>query len=142
MSRNILQPSRKLSYHYQTFPTSVSPPSSRGRPPAHDYSKDDPRSPIRSSASSILSTRETTGGVSGGRGGGGGGGGGGGDNRTGGDQNTPVPTRQLVVLAIISLAEQTALNSISPYLPRMAASFPEVDIKRLAPPSEPCGPGF
>lgn len=40
---------------------------------------------------------------------------------------TPLPTRQLVVLAIISLSEQTALNSISPYLPQMASSFPEVD---------------
>ena len=36
------------------------------------------------------------------------------------------PTRQLIVLAIISLAEQTALNSISPYLPHMTASFPGV----------------
>lgn len=35
--------------------------------------------------------------------------------------------RQLIVLAIIALAEQTALNSISPYLPEMAATFPEVD---------------
>ena len=40
---------------------------------------------------------------------------------------TPLPTRQLVILAIISLSEQTALNSISPYLPLMASSFPEVD---------------
>jgi MFS family permease len=30
------------------------------------------------------------------------------------------------VLAIIALAEQTALNSISPYLPEMASKFPEV----------------
>jgi MFS family permease len=39
---------------------------------------------------------------------------------------SPLPTRQLVVLAIIALAEQTALNSISPYLPEMTKSFPEV----------------
>ncbi|PVI06042.1 MFS transporter-like protein [Periconia macrospinosa] len=39
---------------------------------------------------------------------------------------TPLPTRQLVVLAVIALAEQTALNSISPYLPEMTATFPEV----------------
>ena len=30
------------------------------------------------------------------------------------------------MLAIIALAEQTALNSISPYLPEMAQAFPEV----------------
>ena len=40
---------------------------------------------------------------------------------------SPLPTRQLIVLAIIALSEQTALNSISPYLPQMASSFPEVD---------------
>jgi MFS family permease len=39
---------------------------------------------------------------------------------------SPLPTRQLAVLAVIALAEQTALNSISPYLPEMAKSFPEV----------------
>jgi MFS family permease len=33
----------------------------------------------------------------------------------------------MAMLAVIALCEQTALNSISPYLPRMAASFPEVD---------------
>jgi MFS family permease len=40
---------------------------------------------------------------------------------------TPLPKRQLGILAVIALAEQTALNSISPYLPEMASSFPEVD---------------
>lgn len=114
MSRSTL-PRRKSSYHYQTFPTSVSPPASRGRPPTHDHSKDDPRSPIRSSASSFLSARDANGP-------------GGCSNPT--DHNTPVPKRQLIILAIISLAEQTALNSISPYLPEMAATFPEVDITR------------
>jgi predicted MFS family arabinose efflux permease len=33
----------------------------------------------------------------------------------------------LIILAIISLAEQTALNSISPYLPQMTSAFPDVD---------------
>lgn len=33
----------------------------------------------------------------------------------------------MLVLAIIALSEQTALNSISPYLPDMASTFPEVD---------------
>ena len=33
----------------------------------------------------------------------------------------------MAILAIIALSEQTALNSISPYLPSMASSFPGVD---------------
>lgn len=40
---------------------------------------------------------------------------------------SPLPKRQLAVLAMIALAEQTALNSISPYLPDMASKFPEVN---------------
>lgn len=40
---------------------------------------------------------------------------------------TPLPKGQLSILAVIALAEQTALNSISPYLPEMASTFPEVD---------------
>ncbi|KAG9719876.1 MFS general substrate transporter, partial [Aureobasidium melanogenum] len=39
---------------------------------------------------------------------------------------TPLPKAQLAILAVIALAEQTALNSISPYLPAMASTFPEV----------------
>jgi MFS family permease len=39
---------------------------------------------------------------------------------------SPLPTRQLMVLAVIALAEQTALNSISPYLPEMTKSFSAV----------------
>ncbi|KAL8707988.1 MAG: hypothetical protein Q9220_007068 [cf. Caloplaca sp. 1 TL-2023] len=42
-------------------------------------------------------------------------------------QQSPLPKRQLAILAVIALAEQTALNSISPYLPQMASTFPEVD---------------
>lgn len=42
-------------------------------------------------------------------------------------QETPLPKRQLAILAVIALAEQTALNSISPYLPEMVAGFPEVE---------------
>lgn len=44
-----------------------------------------------------------------------------------GHQETPLPKKQMAILAVIALCEQTALNSISPYLPEMAASFPEVD---------------
>lgn len=40
---------------------------------------------------------------------------------------TPLPKKQLAILAVIALAEQTALNSISPYLPEMASKFPEVE---------------
>ena len=39
----------------------------------------------------------------------------------------PLPKKQLAILAVIALSEQTAFNSISPYLPSMAASFPEVN---------------
>jgi hypothetical protein len=39
---------------------------------------------------------------------------------------TPLPWKQLCLLAILSLAEQTALNSISPYLPEMVGSFDEI----------------
>lgn len=39
---------------------------------------------------------------------------------------TALPWKQLGLLALVSLAEQTALNSISPYLPRMVASFSDV----------------
>ena len=85
--------------HYQTF--STPPPKSKGRPPSE--------SPERSShigrhgrhgrhASTSSSNIES-----------------------------PLPTRQLIVLAVIALCEQTALNSIGPYLPQMASTFPEVD---------------
>lgn len=40
---------------------------------------------------------------------------------------SPLPMKQMAVLAFIALAEQTALNSISPYLPDMASTFPEVE---------------
>jgi MFS family permease len=68
--------------------------------------------------------------------GGGGGAGSGSSSLSGQDADdkpdqTPIPYRQLAVLAIISLAEQTALNSISPYLPEMAATFPEVDTQKV-----------
>jgi MFS family permease len=39
---------------------------------------------------------------------------------------TPLPVGQLVILAAIALTEQTAFNSISPYLPEMTSTFPEV----------------
>ncbi|KAI4251790.1 MAG: hypothetical protein LQ352_004661 [Teloschistes flavicans] len=42
-------------------------------------------------------------------------------------RESPLPKRQLAILAVIALSEQTALNSISPYLPQMASTFPDVD---------------
>ena len=42
------------------------------------------------------------------------------------EASTPLPWKQLCLLALLSLAEQTALNSISPYLPTMVASFEEI----------------
>src|SRR5213080_1353237 len=42
-------------------------------------------------------------------------------------EESPLPKGQMAMLAVIALCEQTAFNSISPYLPQMASSFPEVD---------------
>lgn len=47
------------------------------------------------------------------------------------DVKSPLPKRQMAVLAMIALAEQTALNSISPYLPDMASTFPEVEASQV-----------
>lgn len=44
----------------------------------------------------------------------------------GSHSSTPLPWKQLGLLALLSLAEQTALNSIGPYLPTMVASFGEI----------------
>lgn len=41
-------------------------------------------------------------------------------------EETPLPVRQLLLLAFLSLSEQTALNSIGPYLPEMVASMPGI----------------
>ena len=74
------------------------PPKSKGQPPS--------LSPPSSSGSRQHGRRNSTN-----------------SNRT----KTPLPTKQLAMLAVIALSEQTALNSISPYLPQMASTFPEVD---------------
>lgn len=47
------------------------------------------------------------------------------------EDETPLPARQLAVLAFIALAEQTALNSIAPYLPQMVTSFPATDASKV-----------
>ncbi|KAI1351046.1 major facilitator superfamily transporter [Xylaria sp. FL0043] len=41
--------------------------------------------------------------------------------------STPLPVKQLALLAVLSLAEQSALNSISPYLPGMVKTFPGIE---------------
>ncbi|KAI0428013.1 major facilitator superfamily transporter [Xylaria sp. FL1042] len=41
--------------------------------------------------------------------------------------STPLPVKQLALLAVLSLAEQSALNSISPYLPGMVETFPGIE---------------
>lgn len=46
-------------------------------------------------------------------------------------ENSPLPVKQLFVLAVVSLSEQTALNSIGPYLPQMASTFPEVNERQV-----------
>jgi hypothetical protein len=107
MSTRFTLQRRQSSNHYQTFPGIV-PPASRGRPPLsklHHCS-----SPARGTCSGSSSLRS------------------GHDDSNG---NSSYPKRQLIILAIISLAEQTALNSISPYLPQMAQSFPEVKEDRV-----------
>ncbi|KAI9838858.1 MAG: hypothetical protein M1819_004065 [Sarea resinae] len=90
--------------HYHTFPTK--PPASRGRPPSPDHNSDEGsgQPPAHSRNDSHTSAH---------------------------DHESPLPTRQLAVLAVIALAEQTALNSISPYLPEMASTFPEVDENKV-----------
>ncbi|KAG6038756.1 hypothetical protein E4U41_003733 [Claviceps citrina] len=52
------------------------------------------------------------------------------DDREG--EQTPLPVRQLLLLAFLSLSEQTALNSIGPYLPEMVASMPGVPAQQGA----------
>ncbi|TLD30286.1 MFS general substrate transporter [Venturia nashicola] len=89
--------------HYTTFPTK--PPTSRGRPPSS------PPAPYRNNANASQS-RDSDHPTSHGR------------HYHHGE--TPLPKKQLVMLAVIALAEQTAFNSISPYLPEMVRSFPDV----------------
>ena len=107
--------------HYQTFPSK--PPTSHGKTQSQLYthlenppgsrpngskqaSKGQPRPTSSSSQSRPRSQRSEQ-----------------------SQKETPLPARQLAVLAIIALAEQTALNSIAPYLPDMVSSFPNVEEK-------------
>ena len=90
-------PRRKSStIHYQTFPTP--PPKSKGQPPSDTSRTSSHDGPHLDSTGSKGRSHE----------------------------GSPLPVRQLVVLAVISLSEQTALNSIGPYLPQMVATFEDV----------------
>ena len=82
--------------HYQAFPTG--PPRSKGKP-LQDTTCQNHESSSRPRSSSSSHHRH---------------------------HETPLPKKQLIVLAVIALVEQTALNSITPYLADMVASFPEV----------------
>ncbi|KAJ5825409.1 hypothetical protein N7474_002547 [Penicillium riverlandense] len=55
----------------------------------------------------------------------------GGSHDRNGSSDDNAGAQQMAVLAMIALAEQTALNSISPYLPDMASQFPEVDPRNV-----------
>jgi Major Facilitator Superfamily len=95
---------KSLTPHYQTFPTP--PPKSRGKPP---------KSPSQSSSHDESPNYPQDGC----------------DAADDHQQHSPLPVKQLATLAVISLAEQTAMNSISPYLPLMASTFPEVSIDQV-----------
>ena len=84
------------SIHYQTFPTP--PPKSKGQPPSDTSRTSSHDGPYLTHTGSRGSNHE----------------------------ESPLPIRQLLILAIISLSEQTALNSIGPYLPQMVATFKDV----------------
>ncbi|KXJ93790.1 major facilitator superfamily domain-containing protein [Microdochium bolleyi] len=106
-SRSIL---RRLStqYHYQTFPTP--PPRSSGRRRTGSNTASSPgsyRGERRGDGSNLDEDND--------------------DNEDDDRDPTPLPWKQLALLAVLSLAEQTALNSISPYLPQMVGSFPGVE---------------
>ena len=88
---------KSSSIHYQTFPTP--PPKSKGQPPSDTSRTSSHDGPHLAQTGSKGPNHE----------------------------ESPLPTRQLFVLAIISLSEQTALNSIGPYLPQMISTFNDVD---------------
>lgn len=96
-----LERRKSSTLHYQTFPTP--PPKSRGQPPSVSPPSPHDRSHHARNGSDASHR----------------------------NNESPLPTRQLVILAVISLSEQTALNSISPYLPQMTSSFSEVDSSQV-----------
>lgn len=89
---------RSSTLHYHTFDTP--PPKSRGRPNSGQSA---------SSASGEESRQHHH------------------DPAHEPGHESPLPKKQMLTLAFIALCEQTAFNSISPYLPDMASSFPGVE---------------
>lgn len=95
-----LAPQHSSILHYTTFPTT--PPTSRGKPLSSANLRRDNQEPNQDRRPSQTPSENHD------------------------HEESPLPKKQLAILAVIALAEQTALNSISPYLPDMASSFPEV----------------
>lgn len=85
--------------HYQSF--HIKPPATRGTPLSNGTNNSDNDHSRSGSHPSRQSSSQS-------------------------NHGSPLPTKQLVVLAVIALAEQTAFNSISPYLPEMTSTFPDV----------------
>ncbi|PBP22150.1 putative MFS transporter [Diplocarpon rosae] len=98
-----MQRRKSSTLHYQTFPTP--PPKSRGRPPISPTSSNGYDGTHDGGGNGLPSSHE--------------------------HQSSPLPKKQLAILAVIALCEQTALNSISPYLPEMTSTFPEVDAGQI-----------
>nr|POE79332.1 putative membrane protein [Quercus suber] len=96
--------------HYQTFPTA--PPQRPGPKPAARVMEEDESNTAERTGSARRRSGSST------------------KDRRSHDE-TPLPKSQLAILAVIALAEQTALNSISPYLPDMASTFDGVDETRV-----------
>lgn len=123
-NRPALSQGRFSSHRYQTFPTV--PPKSPIEPPMVDSvgrSQTAPADETGAGRSRVDHDRRGDSGYDE-------------DDEHGGDVSsissgsqsttspTPLPIKQLALLAVLSLAEQTALNSIGPYLPDMVSHFP------------------
>lgn len=109
----MLRQRQSSTLHYQTFPTA--PPKGAGRPPP--TRRDLKGSPSAHGSGNGAPSDNTSGELDSGA-----------SDASG---ETPLPKGQLAILAVISLAEQTAFNSISPYLPDMASSFPDVSEDKI-----------
>ncbi|KAF3212809.1 hypothetical protein TWF106_009667 [Orbilia oligospora] len=121
---------RRHSIHcYQSFPSHLRPPTSSGKPPTrnpktsrHSSRVSGEHDPTSSGASNAGSASDENSRIGRAR-----------YPRFGqyrmspSPSPTPIPTRKLLVLALIALAEQISLNSISPYLPEMVRQLPGVE---------------
>ncbi|KAF2479326.1 major facilitator superfamily domain-containing protein, partial [Neohortaea acidophila] len=107
--RPTLHDRQSTTFHYHTFPTA--PPRQRSDASRRTKSNDTQQPPESPSSPQSGSSSHSS-------------------NKGNGNE-TPLPKAQLLILAVIALAEQTALNSISPYLPEMTSTFPEVDQEKI-----------